>query len=121
MPRTTVMIDDVEVTCSSNVAGYFGVIPTKDQKWQAKVTLESGGGQVVIGTYDIVQEAAKAAAIAVRDFNAGTWVPEKKRDQAPRGSKRLRYAQRAEPSMRCALCSSVCCLSFGSGTERWRW
>ena len=82
------MLDDVEVTRSTNAAGYFGVIATKDGRWQAKITLQSGCGQVDFGTFVCVEDAAKAAAIALRDFRAGTLVPKVKRDQAPRNSKR---------------------------------
>ena len=88
----------VELTRSNNAGGWLNVVKAKKGgRWQGKVTLEKGGGQVDCGTHDDVLEAAKAAAIVVRDYKAGTYVPKEKRMQVERNSKRLRYSLLAPP------------------------
>ena len=91
MPET-VEVDGLTLTVSKNEAGYRHVAPTKSGKWQAKPTLEKGGGQVDLGSFDSPIDAAKAVARKLLEVAASGQAAVKvdKKDRAPRGAKRSR-------------------------------
>ena len=71
MPPTKVEVDGLLLTPSTNETGWMWVTDTKSGKFQAKPTLEKGGGQVDLGSFDTALEAAKACARAFRDKEQG--------------------------------------------------
>ena len=91
MPET-VEVDGLTLTVSKNEAGYRHVAPTKSGKWQAKPTLEKGGGQVDLGSFDSPIDAAKAVARKLLEVAASGQAAVKvdKKDRASRGAKRSR-------------------------------
>ena len=90
----TVEVDGLDLTPSSNPAGWMWVTQSKSGSWQAKPTLEKGGGQVDLGSFGTALEAAKACARAFRDREQGTLVLKEKQQREGRGKKRERCLRR---------------------------
>ena len=95
MPPTKVEIDGLLLTPSSNEAKWMWVTETKSGKFQAKPTLEKGGGQVDLGSFETALEAAKACARAFQDKEQGTLELKEKQQREDRGKKRERCACRS--------------------------
>ena len=87
--------DGLTLTRSDNAAGFKWVTPTSSGKFQAKPTLEKGGPQVDLGSFDSAEEAALACARAIRDFEAGTYQAKEKLPRKPRTSKKRQLCVRA--------------------------
>ena len=66
------------------------VTETKSGSFQAKPTLEKGGGQVDLGSFGTALEAAKACARAFRDKEQGTLQLKEKQQREAKGEKRKR-------------------------------
>ena len=112
------LIDGEEVRLSNNTAGFMFVSgPTTSGKWQAKPTLEKGGKQKDLGSFDTPQEAAVAAARAIREHNEGTLLLKEKQQRLPRGSKRERCGTPASVALACRPFPNffVCIMSQAAG------